>query len=819
MYKRLGSSIRSSDLTSERSWVTDDRQSDIIEPHDSISHDYIRLDSSKSPVPENWVTFEDSSQPVDHPLSRSTQPDRTGTSKPTAQALASGTGTPDTPTAMPANWVAFEEDEKRSTILRSPLHQSLTGKSTSSQISREISLTSTSEEGTPTRVMPERNIPSRGNPFAEELQKQRDSSLFEHPNVAHKRPTSPYNPFVSEDEAAAKHVHQNVPLPQNWETFGEDQPVVKTVGNPFQMANTQITQSYQRQEPYPVASSDSSIKATSGGASQGYASSQMSAGSKSNWDNFIASKMQGTKSVGRDLSTVTNTHQPMERRATLLQQSQGAVSTSASKPFSTHPDTLTGEEFVDEYPLPSVDLELGWNLMLRHPGNKKMVGSRRWKSVYVKITNGNVIQLFQSESSHEPFSEVQLQSNYEISVPTLQHFDGMGKIHKLYLFYMSYIEKRKYSTKTPFEKMKKADELMKLGSTSIVELKSFAQCINDSLMSLQICREHGVQYHSECVVFDVVDQFRALIGSEGIVEKQSTTVSIYCIAFVSGMPDCALGLNDIQRKDLEVTARQDIIPSKTERWIKLEDVRFHYCVDEEAYTDSHLIKFAPLEACKFELMRYKVKSHLDQTLPLMVRVQLAGEGTHLQLRADVIVRGSHDRMLANHNVCCDIMIYMPIPESWVHIFRKKKKFGQSSVKSATKKSGKIKKGSTSPSLLETSVGTAKYEHAFGGIVWRIPKLPEKNQVGNSNHIFMCHLTMQNSQSIPKNFHRQAQVEFTMPHSTASKTIIRSLSITNERAPEKRVRYSARYEYTVNIENHYIAIGDENTEDPSGCSLQ
>ncbi|XP_071963190.1 stonin-2-like [Antedon mediterranea] len=794
-----GSSIRSSDLTSEKSWVTDDRQSDFGETHETHSHDYIRLNSTKSPVPENWVTFEDNSQPVP---SRPAKPE-----SPIPSARDLGAKTPDTPTAVPTNWVAFEDDEKRSTILRSPIHQSLTGKSSGSQASRELTLTSTSEEGTPTRVLPERNIPSRGNPFAEELQKQKDSAFIEH--ALQNRPTSPYNPFIGGGGEVTS------PLRKNWQTFDDTQPV-KNPFNVKQTSQAHISQPYQRQLSNPITPD-----VPSGEVVQDYALSQKATGSKDNWENFIASQMgkPKLKKVGSDITAVTNTHQPFDQKPTILQQSRGAsVSSATNRPVSTLEDPL-GEEFIDTYPIPEVDFEAGWKLMLRHPGKKRLAGARTWKTVFVKITDGNIIQLFDSESSREPFSEIQLQSNYEISDPTLQSYDGMGKVHKVYLFYMSYVEKRKYSANAPFEKMKKADELLKIGSTSVDDLNSFVRCVNDSLMSLEVSRERGVQYHSECVILDVIDRFRALIGTEGVVEKQSTSVSISCIAFVSGMPDCAIGLNDFQRKDVEVTARQDIIPSKTERWLKMEAVEFHHCVDKEAFIDSHLIKFTPLEACKFELMRFKVKSHLEQTLPLMVRVQLGGEGHHLQLRADVIVRGSHERMSSSHCVCCDIVIRMPIPQSWVHIFRKKKRFGQTSVKSATKKSGKIKKGSNHPSLLETSVGVAKYEHAFGAIVWRIPKLPEKNHYGNSNHIFMCHLTMANSQYIPKTFQQKAHVDFTMPHSTASKTIIRSLSITNERAPEKRVRYSARYEYMVNIENHYLALGGETEDDPTGCSLQ
>lgn len=32
-----------------------------------------------------------------------------------------------------------------------------------------------------------------------------------------------------------------------------------------------------------------------------------------------------------------------------------------------------------------------------------------------------------------------------------------------------------------------------------------------------------------------------------------------------------------------------------------------------------------------------------------------------------------------------------------------------------------------PTLLETSAGSAKYEHVFHSLVWRIPRLPKEGQ--------------------------------------------------------------------------------------------
>lgn len=57
------------------------------------------------------------------------------------------------------------------------------------------------------------------------------------------------------------------------------------------------------------------------------------------------------------------------------------------------------------------------------------------------------------------------------------------------------------------------------------------------------------------------------------------------------MPDVELGINDIRRQGKEVVGRHDIIPVATEEWIRLENVEFHSCVQQDEYEKSKIIKF------------------------------------------------------------------------------------------------------------------------------------------------------------------------------------------------------------------------------------
>lgn len=57
------------------------------------------------------------------------------------------------------------------------------------------------------------------------------------------------------------------------------------------------------------------------------------------------------------------------------------------------------------------------------------------------------------------------------------------------------------------------------------------------------------------------------------------------------MPDVELGINDMWRQGKEVVGRHDIIPVVTEEWIRLENVEFHACVQQDEYGKSRIIKY------------------------------------------------------------------------------------------------------------------------------------------------------------------------------------------------------------------------------------
>lgn len=122
---------------------------------------------------------------------------------------------------------------------------------------------------------------------------------------------------------------------------------------------------------------------------------------------------------------------------------------------------------------------------------------------------------------------------------------------------------------------------------------------------------------------------------DGHITRHKARVRVFCLAFLSGSPTLEVGVNDRRRRGREVVGRRDIIPIKTEEWIRIDDGQLHGSVDVEEFERSRVLRFVPLDACRFELMRFRVRPRPNVELPLQVRVQMSVVDRHIEIRAEV----------------------------------------------------------------------------------------------------------------------------------------------------------------------------------------
>ncbi|BET01147.1 Adaptor complexes medium subunit family [Nesidiocoris tenuis] len=493
----------------------------------------------------------------------------------------------------------------------------------------------------------------------------------------------------------------------------------------------------------------------------------------------------------------------------------------------------------------------GWEMMLRQPNKKKITGQRFWKKIWVKLVHQGespVLQLYNGKDDKDPFQELPLQPCYSVSDIGAQQFDQYGKIFTVKLQFVFYKERpgvrpgqvtkaERITNKLsqfaayaiqgdyqgvkefgsdlkklglPVEHAPQISQLFKIGSHSYEDMKQFSMCVEESLFKLSAHRDRALTYKMEEVQITAVDELYVEQNANGTVEKQIARVRLFFLAFLSGMPDVELGVNDLVRQGKEVVGRHDIIPVVTEEWIRLEAVEFHSCVQLDEYERTRTIKFKPPDAMYLELMRFRVRPPRNRELPLQLKCTICVTGNKVEIHGDILVPGFTSRKLGQIP-CEDVCVRIPIPECWIYQFRVEKHFRYGSVKSAHRRTGKVKGierflgaiENMEPSLMEVTSGQAKYEHQHRAIVWRMPRLPKEGQGAYTTHNLVVRLQLTSYDQIPDELAKYAYVEFTMPATTVSHTTVRSVSIQDsdsDAPPEKYVRQLARCEYRVEIEH-------------------
>ncbi|NXY90722.1 STON2 protein, partial [Alcedo cyanopectus] len=482
------------------------------------------------------------------------------------------------------------------------------------------------------------------------------------------------------------------------------------------------------------------------------------------------------------------------------------------------PDRVTSPALPDDDPMVPYDLDAalinlapsqpkdGWSMMLRIPEKKNIMSSRHWGPIYVKLIDSGYIQLFYEKGLEKPFREFKLEIYHEISERKLQNYDENGRIHSVRLDRTTYKEKKKYQPKPAIAHTAEREQIIKLGTTDYEDFLSFISAVQDTLMNLPASSTDlstvGLNYQEEEITVDVRDEFHGILAKgDSVILQHSVLTHIYVLSFLSGLAECRLGLNDILIKGNEIVARQDIMPTTTTKWIKLYSCRFHSCVDEDVFNNSRVILFNPLDACRFELMRFRTV-FAEKTLPFTLRTAASINGAEVEVQSWLTMSTgfSSNRDPLTQVPCENVMIRYPVPNEWVKNFRRESVLGEKSLKAKVNKGATF--GSTSLSgsepVMRVTLGTAKHENAFNSIVWRINRLPDKNSASGHPHSFFCHLELGSDQEVPSSFVRYVDVEFDMPTTSASRATVRSISVEDKSDVRKWVNYSAHYSYKVKL---------------------
>ncbi|VUZ52628.1 unnamed protein product, partial [Hymenolepis diminuta] len=485
-----------------------------------------------------------------------------------------------------------------------------------------------------------------------------------------------------------------------------------------------------------------------------------------------------------------------------------------------------------------------WRMWIRYPEKKKKVKQvskyttdRTWKEIAITLSddrgrcevNLHEIDPESKEYVKQSYRTLRMEPYMQLSRCKLQQYDKYGKLNIFKINHVAYKElpgmrPEKFSIKTfqnlishkpkqnvALDHLPVYTEILKFGSMDRSFMRSLMTVLEDSLMKIPAHKDEGINYTHEEVCCYVEDEYIGKLSVSGIIEEQKARTRIFCSAFVNGSPHIVLGINDKWRFGREVVRRSDILPILHDDWITIWKPEFHSCLEMDDYENDHLLKFYPLDGCKFELMRFRVSLRHNRELPMQVHCTYSIDDRKVSMRCELMVPGYFTATgRSGATPCEDVEIRIPVPEEWIYHFRVEKHHKMGSVHSTLRKPGKIKgleritqmaQSLLPPSLLEASIGLAKYEHIFKAIVWRISRVPDKNEASYRPHLLTCNLLLNPHDTVPEwdTLEKVLHVEFSMPSTTVSGTTVRSISVETTGNAEKFVKYTAKYRLTKSID--------------------
>ncbi len=152
----------------------------------------------------------------------------------------------------------------------------------------------------------------------------------------------------------------------------------------------------------------------------------------------------------------------------------------------------------------------------------------------------------------------------------------------------------------------------------------------------------------------------------GVMERTAFT-QIHCLAFLNGLGDCFLALNDLGllRSNSSYGSEEG-----SELWMEITDCHFHKCVNETEFQRSRLIKFSPPDACRVELMRYKTSTLGCTEIPFSIKAVVTVQGAYVELQAFLNMSATFLSSMGvsdTYPLCENVVIRVPVPGDWVKV--------------------------------------------------------------------------------------------------------------------------------------------------------
>ncbi|XP_026164817.1 stonin-1 [Mastacembelus armatus] len=460
----------------------------------------------------------------------------------------------------------------------------------------------------------------------------------------------------------------------------------------------------------------------------------------------------------------------------------------------------------------------GWPIMLRIPEKKNRMSSRQWGPIYMRLLPGGVLQMYYEKGLEKPFKEFQLLPQCRLSDLKLESYSEPRKVLTVKVEHFSYTEKKRYHPKLEVSHEAEVEQLLKFGSTVHDDMEDLVVSMEEEIFKLCIPHQQRRHYEEQELSLQITDHIWVQLDKCGGVIERTAFTQIHCLAFLNGLGDCFLALNDLGLLLFDSSYRSE---EGTELWMEISDVDFHKCVNEMEFQRSRLVKFSPPDACRVELMRYKTKILGCTEIPFSIKAVVTVQGAYVELQAFLNMSATFLSFMGvsdTHPLCENVVIRVPVPGDWVKATQTVALLRQRSLKSRMNRNaclGSVSAADSQP-VMQVSIGTVKYENVYSAIVWRIDRLPAKNTAVDHPHSFSCKLELGSDQEIPNDWYPFVTMECEIVGAVVSQTRVKSLGTANDIQPQKHVTSWTRYHCQVEVEKKWI---ETESHRQSGCMTQ
>ncbi|CAI0447511.1 unnamed protein product [Linum tenue] len=246
------------------------------------------------------------------------------------------------------------------------------------------------------------------------------------------------------------------------------------------------------------------------------------------------------------------------------------------------------------------------------------------------------------------------------------------------------------------------DEIMDFGFPQFTEAKILSEFIKTDAYKMEVAqrppmavtnavswRSEGIKYKKNevgilCVFLDVVESVNILVNSNGQIIRSDVVGALKMRTYLSGMPECKLGLND--RMLMEAQGR-----TTKSKSIDLDDIKFHQCVRLARFDNDRTISFIPPDG-SFDLMTYRLGTQVSGETSYLGRIfgrktlekscRIDGESSQPVQGAKVVTSNA-----------TNVEIMLPVPSD-----------------------------ATNPNV-RTSMGSAIYAPENDALIWKIRSFP------------------------------------------------------------------------------------------------